>query len=59
MSNKNNSLEIIDKNIDLSDIYLVNEDQYQKKLIQDNKAIFQIIDIQSNKVMREIVIEKN
>ena len=59
MSNNNNSLEIIDKNIDLSDIYLVNEDQYQKKLIQDNKAIFQIIDIQSNKVMREIVIEKN
>ena len=59
MSNKNNSLEIIDKNIDLGDIYLVNEDQYQKKLIQDNKAIFQIIDIQSNKVMREIVIEKN
>ena len=49
MSNNNNSLEIIDKNIDLSDIYLVNEDQYQKKLIQDNKAIFQIIDIQSNK----------
>ena len=43
MSNNNNSLEIIDKNIDLSDIYLVNEDQYQKKLIQDNKAIFQIM----------------
>ena len=59
MSNNNNSSKNTNKNIDLSDIYLINEDQYQKKYIKDNKIIFQILDIQSNKVMKEIVIEKN
>jgi len=59
MSNKKNSSKIINKSIDLSDVFLINENQYQQKLIQDDKAIFQIIDIKSNKVLREIVIEKN
>ena len=59
MSNNNNSSKNTNKNIDLSDIYLINEDQYQKKYIKDNKIIFQILDIQSNKVMKEIVIDKN
>ena len=59
MSNNNNSLKTNNKNIDLSDIYLVNEDQYQKKIIKDNQIIFQITDIQSNKVVKEIVVEKN
>ena len=59
MSNNKNSSKIINKSIDLSDVFLINENQYQQRLIQDDKAIFQIIDIKSNKVLREIVIEKN
>ena len=50
MSNDNNSAKIINKNLDLSEIYLINENQYQQKIFKDNKAIFQIIDIETNKV---------
>ena len=59
MSNNNNSTTITNKNIDLNDVYLINENQYQQKFINDNKAIFQIKDIETNKVLKEIVIEKN
>ena len=59
MSNSSNSTIITNKNIDLNDVYLINENQYQQKFINDNKAIFQIKDIETNKVLKEIVIEKN
>ena len=59
MSNNSNSNMIINKNIELDDIYLINENQYQQKLVKDNKAIFQIVDIETNKVLKEIVIEKD
>ncbi len=59
MSNNDNKTIIMDKNIGLNDVYLINENQYQQKLIKDNKAIFQIVDIETNKVLKEIVIEKN
>ena len=59
MSNNNGSAIITNKNIDLNDVYLINENQYQQKFIRDNKAIFQIKDIETNKVLKEIVIEKN
>ncbi len=59
MSNNNNSAIITNKNIDLSNVYLINENQYQQKLTQNKKVIFQIIDIKTNKVLKEIVIEKN
>ena len=59
MRNSNNSAIITNKNIDLNDVYLINENQYQQKFIRDNKAIFQIKDIETNKVLKEIVIEKN
>ena len=59
MSNDNNSIKIMNKNLDLSEIYLINENQYQQKIIKDNIAIFQIIDIETNKVLKEVVIEKN
>ena len=59
MSNNNNSAIINNKNIELSDVYLINENQYQQKFLHDDKAIFQIIDIETNKVLKEIVIEKN
>ena len=59
MSNNNNSAKIMNKSIDLNDVFLINENQYQQKLIQDDKVIFKIIDIKSDKVLRKIIIEKN
>ena len=59
MSNNDNQTIIMNKNIGLNDVYLINENQYQQKLVKDNKAIFQIIDIETKKVLKEIVIEKD
>ena len=59
MSNDSNSVKILNKNIDTRNIYLINENQYQQKIFKDNIAIFQIIDIETNKVLKEVVIEKN
>ena len=59
MSNNDNKTIIMNKNIDLNDVYLINENQFQQKLVKDNKAIFQIIDIETKKVLKEIVIEKD
>ena len=58
MSNTDNTTIIMNKNIDLNDVYLINENQFQQKLVKDNKAIFQIIDIETKKVLKEIVVEK-
>ena len=59
MSSNDNKTIIMNKNIGLNDVYLINENQYQQKLVIDNKAIFQIVDIETNKVLKEIVIEKD
>ena len=59
MSNNKNSTKIMNNSINLNDVFLINENQYQQKILKDDKAIFQIIDIKSNNVLREIVIEKN
>ena len=59
MSNNDNKKIIMNKNIGLNDVYLINENQYQQKLVKDKKAIFQIVDIETNKVLKEIVIEKD
>ena len=59
MSNNSNKTTIMKKNIGLNEVYLINENQYQQKLVKDNKAIFQIVDIETNKVLKEIVIEKD
>ncbi len=59
MSNNDNKTIILNKNIGLKDVYLINENQYQQKLVKGNKAIFQIVDIETNKVLKEIVIEKD
>ena len=59
MSNNDNKTIIMNKNIGLNDVYLINENQYQQKLVKDNKAIFQIVDIETNKILKEIVIEKD
>ena len=59
MSDTDNTTIIMNKNINLNDVYLINENQFQQKLVKDNKAIFQIIDIETKKVLKEIVIEKD
>ena len=59
MSNNDSNTNIMNKNIGLNDVYLINENQYQQKLVKDNKAFFQIVDIETNKVLKEIVIEKD
>ena len=59
MSNNDNKTIIMNKNIGLNDVYLINENHYQQKLVKDNKAIFQIVDIETNKLLKEIVIEKD
>ena len=59
MSNNDYKTIIMNKNIGLNDVYLINENHYQQKLVKDNKAIFQIVDIETNKVLKEIVIEKD
>ena len=59
MSNNDNKTIIMNKNISLNDVYLINENQYQQKFVKDKKAIFHIIDIETNKVLKEIVIEKD
>ena len=59
MSNNSNSNMIINKNAKLEDIYLINENQYQQRNVSDDKVIFQIIDIETNTVLKEIVIEND
>ena len=59
MNANSNLSKIVNENIDLKEVYLINENQYQQKSILDDKVIFQIIDIESNKVLKEVVIEKN
>ena len=59
MSNNDNKTIIMNKNIGLNDVYLINKNQYQQKLLIDNKAVFQIVDIETNKILKEIVIEKD
>ena len=44
--------------INAVEIFLLDEKHYQHRIIEKDKIIFQIIDIENNKVKREIVIEK-
>ena len=44
--------------INVEEISLLNEKYYQHKIIKDNKIVFQIIDIENNKIKREIIIEE-
>ena len=52
------SLDKINQNIDLSQIFLLDENYYQQKINKNNKVIFQIIEIKSNKIMKEVIIDK-
>ena len=53
-----NSQYIPLSDINVEEISLLDEKYYQHKIIKDDKIIFQIIDIENNKIEREIVIEK-
>ena len=44
--------------INPGEIFLFDEKHYQLKIIEKDKIIFQIIDIENNDVKREITIEK-
>jgi len=58
INNSASSLDKINQNMDLSQIFLFDENHYQQKIIENNKVIFQIIEIKSNKIMKEVIIEK-
>ena len=53
-----NSQYISLSDINVEEISLLDEKHYQHKIIKDDKIIFQIIDIENDKIKREIIIGK-
>ena len=53
-----NSQFITLSDINFEEISLFDEKHYQHKIIKDENIIFQIIEIENNKIEREIIIEK-
>ena len=53
-----NFQKITISDINAVEIFLLDEKHYQHRIIEKDKIIFQIIDIENNKVKREIVIGK-
>jgi hypothetical protein len=56
--NDKNLKDISLTDLHIDDISLLDDEHYQYKIIEENKIIFQIIDIENNKIKREIIIEK-
>ena len=56
--NEKNLKDISLIDLHIEEISLLDEEHYQYKIIEENKIIFQIIDIENNKIKREIIIEK-
>jgi len=56
--NEKNLKDISLTDLRIDKISLLDEEHYQYKIIEENKIIFQIIDIENNKIKREIIIEK-
>lgn len=56
--NEKNLKDISLTDLHINEISLLDEEHYQYKIIEENKIIFQIIDIENNKIKREIIIEK-
>ena len=44
--------------LNLENIYLFDEKNFQQKIIKDDHIILQIIDIKSGKIQKEIIFEK-
>ena len=57
-NNSQSSLGKINHTIDLSQIFLLDENYYQQKIIKNNQVIFQIVEIKTNKIVKELVIVK-
>ena len=53
-----NFQKITISDINAVEIFLLDEKHYQHRIIEKDKIIFQIIDIENNDVKREITIEK-
>ena len=53
-----NSQYISSSDINFEEISLLDEKHYQHKIVNEDKIIFQIIDIENNKLKREITLEK-
>jgi len=53
-----NSQYISLSDINIEEISLLDEKHYQHKIVNEDKIIFQIIDIENNKLKREITLEK-
>ena len=53
-----NSQYISSSDINFEEISLLDEKHYQHKIVNEDKIVFQIIDIENNKIKREINIEK-
>ena len=58
MNKSSYSGDEINKYIDLNQLSLFDEKHYQQKIIRDNQVFFQIIDIDTNKIKKEIVINE-
>ncbi len=56
-NNSKSTNDRIETIIDLDQISLLDENHYQQKIIKNNQAIFQIIEIKSGKIKKEIIIE--
>lgn len=56
--NEKNLKDISLTDLQIDKISLLDGEHYQYKIIEENKIIFQIIDIENNKIKREIIIEK-
>jgi len=44
--------------LNIENIYLFDEKNFQQKIIKDDHVILQIIDIKSGKIQKEIIFEK-
>tara|TARA_Y100000996_G_scaffold415411_1_gene409939 strand:+ start:915 stop:1184 length:270 start_codon:yes stop_codon:yes gene_type:complete len=56
--NNNNSQKPVIESINLDNVTMFDENHYQQKIIKNNQVIFQIIEINTNTLKKEIIIEK-
>tara|TARA_B100000965_G_scaffold99373_1_gene81355 strand:+ start:4987 stop:5256 length:270 start_codon:yes stop_codon:yes gene_type:complete len=57
INNSNSENNKINQIVDINQISLFDEKHYQQKIIKDGEAVFQIIEIKTNKIIREIYID--
>jgi len=57
INNNNSKDNKINQIVDINQISLFDEKHYQQKIIKDGELIFQIIEIKTNKIVKEIYID--